>query len=81
MAKNSKKAYETLIDPEKRKKYDSSLPFDDSIPDESEITDSNFFKLFTEVFNRNAQWAKNKPVPQLGDANTPIQKVLKFYKY
>ena len=75
------KAYETLIDPEKRKKYDSSLPFDDSIPDESEITDENFFKLFTEVFTRNSQWAKNKPVPQLGDEKTPIQKVIKFYKY
>ena len=28
-------AYETLIDPVKRKRYDSSLPFDDNIPSET----------------------------------------------
>mmetsp|Transcript_8934 Transcript_8934/g.10092 ORF Transcript_8934/g.10092 Transcript_8934/m.10092 type:complete len:581 (+) Transcript_8934:14-1756(+) len=75
------KAYETLMDPEKRRKYDSSLPFDESIPNEDEITDENFYDLFTDVFNRNAQWAKNKPVPQLGNHKTPIKKVMKFYKY
>ena len=30
-------AYETLIDPAKRKKYDSSLPFDDNIPEEDDV--------------------------------------------
>lgn len=29
-------AYETLIDPARRRKYDSALPFDDTIPSESE---------------------------------------------
>ena len=37
-------AYECLIDPEQRYKYDSTLPFDDDIPSESdEIYDENFF--------------------------------------
>ena len=36
-------AYETLADPAKRKKYDSSLPFDESIPKEGEFTDDNFY--------------------------------------
>lgn len=75
------KAYETLMDPEKRRKFDSSLPFDESIPDDEDITDENFYELFTEVFNRNAMWAKNKPAPQLGGPKTPIKKVFKFYKY
>ena len=33
------------------------------------------------VFNRNAMWAKKRPVPNLGDINTPIAEVKKFYKY
>lgn len=75
------KAYETLMDPEKRRKYDSSLPFDESVPKEDDVNEENFFDVFTEVFNRNAIWAKNKPVPQLGNEKTPLKKVLKFYKY
>ena len=30
-------AYETLIDPLRRKRYDSALPFNDVIPQESEV--------------------------------------------
>lgn len=41
------KAYETLIDPEKRKKYDSSLPFDENIPDEDDFDDESFYDVFT----------------------------------
>ena len=33
------------------------------------------------MFNRNAMWAKKKPTPNLGDLNTPIAEVKKFYKY
>jgi DnaJ homolog subfamily C member 2 len=75
------KAYETLMDPEKRRKYDSSLPFDESIPKEEDISEENFYAAFEPIFNRNAQWAKKKPVPQIGNEKTPIKKVLKFYKY
>ncbi len=40
------KAYETLIDPEKRKKYDSSLPFDEDVPDEDDFDDETFYDVF-----------------------------------
>lgn len=30
-------AYETLIDPTKKRRYDSALPFNDVIPQESEV--------------------------------------------
>lgn len=43
-------AYETLIDTTKRRRYDSSLPFDDNIPDADDVTDENFFELFNSVF-------------------------------
>jgi DnaJ family protein C protein 2 len=74
-------AYETLSDPTRRRRYDSSLPFNDTIPNEKDISDANFFEEFSAVFNRNAMWAKKKPTPNLGDLNTPIAEVKKFYKY
>jgi len=74
------KAYETLTDPEKRKKYDSTLPFDDSIPDDK-VEESEFFKVFGPAFRRNALWSNKRPVPDLGDENTDIKKVYKFYEF
>ena len=74
-------AYETLADPEKRKKYDGSLPFDESIPSEDIITDENFYDIFDEVFKRNATWAKKKPVPNIGGPKTSYKNVEKFYRY
>jgi DnaJ family protein C protein 2 len=77
-------AYETLVDPVKRKRYDSSLPFNDSIPGEADIIDISeeaFYDLFDSVFRRNALFAKKKPVPNIGDKTMPIDLVFKFYKY
>lgn len=69
-------AYETLIDPVQRKKYDSALPFNDSIPAESEVIDISeeaFYELFEAVFRRNSLFAKKKPVPNMGDKSTPME--------
>ena len=76
-----KEAYDTLSDPEKRKKYDSSIVFDDTIPDDKEYTEKNFFSTFGPVFLRNGIWSKKKPVPKLGDMQTPLAKVKLFYKF
>lgn len=74
-------AYETLLDPVKRKKYDSTLPFDDSIPTSDDFNDESFFDVFGAVFNRNARFAKKKPQYGLGNPESPIKEVLAFYKY
>ena len=74
-------AYETLCDPAKRKRYDSSLPFDDSLPVEENLKDENFFAEVGKVFQRNSMWSKKRPIPDLGDENTPIEEVRKFYKF
>jgi len=74
------KAYETLIDPEKKKKYDSTLPFEDNIP-EGPVEESEFFTTFKPVFIRNAFWSNKKPVPDIGDMNTDIKKVERFYQF
>ena len=46
--------YECLIDIVRRKRYHSTLPFDDSVPKEKVVTDENFYKLFGDCFVRNA---------------------------
>ena len=76
-----KEAYDTLSDPEKRKKYDSTIIFDDSIPEDKSYTEKNFFSTFGPVFLRNGIWSKKKPVPKLGDMQSPLQKVKLFYKF
>lgn len=76
------KAIDTITDPKKRRYYDSTLPFDDSIPKDSEWSnDAEFYKVFNEVFERNSMWALKKPVPKLGNAETPIAEVRTFYQY
>lgn len=74
-------AYETLIDPEKKRRYDSTLEFDESIPAAKEYTEEEFFSEFNVVFTRNAGFSEVKPVPQLGDMKTPLNKVLRFYEF
>ena len=76
-----KEAYDTLIDPEKRKKYDSTMVFDDSLPEDKTYTEKDFFSTFGPVFIRNGIWSKKKPVPKLGDMNSPLNKVKLFYKF
>ena len=76
------KGYKTLTDEGKRRTYDSSLPFDDKIPKEEDIKDpKKFYVFFNTCFKRNAKFAATKPVPEIGDENTPIAEVFKFYKY
>lgn len=81
-------AFNVLTDEKKRRAYDSQLPFDESIPKEEKVIekmkakgDGKFLKLFDPVFKRNARFASKKPVPELGDINTPIIQVNKFYEY
>eukprot|EP01038_Epipyxis_sp_PR26KG_P015093 gene15093-20310_t len=80
-------AFNVLSNESKRRAYDSQLPFDESIPSEEKIQKAlakgphKFFKLFNPVFQRNARFAVQKPVPDLGDMETPITQVYKFYEY
>lgn len=76
-----KDAYDTLLDEEKRKKYDSTFEFDDRIPEDEEVEEKDFFVEYGPVFMKNAIWSKRKPIPKLGDMNTPIDKVKRFYKF
>ena len=74
-------AYETLTDPAKKRKYDSSLPFDEKIPEEGTFTEENFYEVFTKCFTLNARWSTKQPTPNFGNEHMPLPNVKKFYKF
>ena len=69
------------MDTTKRRRYDSTLDFNDEIPKSFDKEKHNFYEFFGPVFERNAYWSKRTPVPTLGDDTTDISKVLKFYQF
>ncbi|KAE9599368.1 putative DnaJ domain-containing protein [Lupinus albus] len=72
-------SYEVLIDPVKRRIYDSTDEFDDEIP--ADCAPQDFFKVFGPAFLRNGRWSVNQPIPKLGDDNTPLKEVDNFYNF
>jgi curved DNA-binding protein CbpA len=81
-------AFATLLDINKRRAYDSQLPFDESTPTERDLDaaleadpENGFYKTFDSVFKRNGRFAESKPVPELGNASMAIETVEAFYSY
>jgi DnaJ homolog subfamily C member 2 len=80
-------AHTVLSNDDKRRAYDSQLDFDDSIPSEEETREAAkkgvaaFCALYDPIFKLNARFAVSKPVPSLGNAETPMPQVYRFYDY
>lgn len=66
----------------KRRRYDSTLEFDDSIPSAKDIKqEDDFYTLFGKTFKNNAKFAVEVPAPELGNKDTSMEDVRKFYAY
>ena len=72
-------AYAVLVDPVKRRIYDSTDEFDDEIPTDCDPQD--FYKVFGPAFMRNGRWSVNQPIPSLGDDKSSIKEVDSFYNF
>ncbi|OCH90821.1 DnaJ-domain-containing protein [Obba rivulosa] len=84
------KAFEVLINPERRRQFDSVDPYfellEEDVPTASQITkakDPNaaFFKLFAPVFEREARFSRKQPVPMLGTYEESKETVEAFYDF
>lgn len=76
--KKVQRAFEILGDPDARQAYDSSRPFDDTIPGDN-VEESAFYATFGPVFDRNRRWSCDPNLPFLGSDKTPYKDVLRFY--
>ncbi|ORC88977.1 putative DnaJ chaperone protein [Trypanosoma theileri] len=77
--KKVQRAFDILGDAETRLAYDSSRPFDDSIPPETLPSGADFYATFGPVFERNKKWSSEPNLPSIGDDNMSLKDVNRFY--
>lgn len=74
------KAYDVLSNPHKKRLYDF-IAFDESIPEDREYSPEEFFRVFSECFDRNLGFSTKATTLRLGDLTTKDSDVLAFYKF
>ncbi|KAH7308691.1 DnaJ domain-containing protein [Stachybotrys elegans] len=76
------KATEVLLDPTKRRQYDSvDEEAEVDPPTKKQLQKGDFYKLWSKVFKAEGRFSKNHPVPTFGDANSTKEHVEDFYNF
>lgn len=84
------KAFDVLTNPERRRQFDSVDPYyellEADVPTEKQLKSARdpqkyFFKAFAPVFEREARFSRNKPVPILGGYEDSKETVNAFYDF
>ncbi|KAG7662732.1 ZUO1 [[Candida] subhashii] len=74
------KAFEIMLDPTKRRQYDSIDVEHDPKPP-SPKTKYDFFEAWGPVFESEARFSTKQPVPQLGNMESTKEEVDEFYSF
>ncbi|OCL09460.1 zuotin [Glonium stellatum] len=76
------KATEVLLDPVKRRQFDSvDEGADVEPPTKKETQKGNFYKLWGRVFESEGRFSKIQPVPKLGNDKSTKEEVEHFYNF
>lgn len=76
------KATEVLLDPTKRRQYDSvDEEADVEPPTKKQLQKGDFYKLWSKVFRSEARFSKTHPVPTFGSAEATKEQVDDFYNF
>ncbi|KAH8648416.1 putative zuotin [Xylariales sp. PMI_506] len=75
------KATEVLLDPTKRRQFDSVDEKADVEPPTKKEASKNFYKTWGRVFKAEARFSKTQPVPQLGNEDSTKEEVDTFYNF
>ncbi|KAF2843370.1 zuotin [Patellaria atrata CBS 101060] len=76
------KATEILLDPVKRRQFDSvDEAADVDPPSKKQAKGKDFYKLWGNVFKSEARFSKIQPVPQLGNDKSTKEEVEHFYNF